>query len=255
MTVARPTAFWITIAVIVLVMLVLLREILPPFAIGMALAYLLVPAVDRLEQVGINRGLAALILILVLAVGFVGLLLVLLPALVGELRFFLDEFPRYVTRVQSLAADTGRPWLHRIMGQELRIEESVTHTVAAMGSAWLDDLVRSAWSGGKALLSLLSLLVVVPIVSIYLLTDWDRMIATIDDWVPAKHRDDVRAVARADRDLPDPGCVLRHRTAADGSQPCHPDRSHRRPDQLCPLSGARRRLRRGSMRGDRPVLA
>ncbi|MFL5021627.1 MAG: AI-2E family transporter [Microvirga sp.] len=196
MTVARPTAFWITIAVIVLVMLVLLREILPPFAIGMALAYLLVPAVDRLERAGINRSLAALMLVLLLAASFVGLLLVMLPALVGELRFFIDEFPRYVTRVQSLAADTGRPWLHRIMGQELRIEESVTHTVAAMGSAWLDDLVRSAWSGGKALLSLLSLLVVVPIVSIYLLTDWDRMIATIDDWVPAKHREDVRAVGR-----------------------------------------------------------
>jgi predicted PurR-regulated permease PerM len=196
MTVARPTVFWITIAIIALVMLVLLREILLPFAVGMALAYLLVPAVDRLERIGINRGLAALILILVLAVGFVGLLLVMLPALVGELRFFVDEFPRYVTRVQSLVADTGRPWLHKVMGQEVRIEESVTHSVAAAGSAWLDDIVRSAWSGGMALLSLLSLLVVVPIVSIYLLTDWDRMIATIDGWLPAQHRDDVHAVGR-----------------------------------------------------------
>ena len=194
MTIARPTVFWITIAVIALVMLVLLREILLPFAVGMTLAYLLVPAVDGLERVGINRGLAALILILVLAVGFVGLVLVMLPALIGELRFFIDEFPRYVARVQTLAADTGRPWLHKIMGQEFRIEESVTHTMAATGSAWLDDLVRSAWSSGKALFSLLSLLVVVPIVSIYLLADWDRMIATIDGWVPAQHREDVRTV-------------------------------------------------------------
>lgn len=196
MTVARPTVFWITITIIALMMLVLLHEILLPFAVGMALAYLLVPAVDRLERIGINRGLAALILILVLAVSFIGLLLVMLPALIGELRFFLDEFPRYVTRVQSLAADTGRPWLHRIMGQELRIEESVTHTVEAAGSAWLDDLLRSAWSGGKALLSLLSLLVVVPIVSIYLLADWDGMIATIDGWLPAAQREDVRALGR-----------------------------------------------------------
>jgi predicted PurR-regulated permease PerM len=196
MTVARPTVFWITIAIIVLLMLVLLREILLPFVIGMALAYLLVPAVDRLERVGINRGLAALILILLLAVGFVGLVLVMLPALVGELRFFIEEFPRYVTRVQSLVADRGRPWLHKIMGQEIRVEESVTHTMAAMGSAWLDDIVRSAWSGGKALFSLLSLLIVVPIVSIYLLADWDRMTATIDGWMPAKHREDVRALGQ-----------------------------------------------------------
>jgi predicted PurR-regulated permease PerM len=43
-------------------MLVLLHGILLPFAVGLALAYLLVPAVDQLEWIGINRGLAALIL-------------------------------------------------------------------------------------------------------------------------------------------------------------------------------------------------
>ncbi|MFL5163516.1 MAG: hypothetical protein ACJ8CZ_13870 [Microvirga sp.] len=62
MTIARPTVFWITIAIIALVMLMLLHEILLPFAVGLALAYLLVPAVDQLEWIGINRGLAALIL-------------------------------------------------------------------------------------------------------------------------------------------------------------------------------------------------
>ncbi|WP_201842039.1 AI-2E family transporter [Microvirga zambiensis] len=144
MTVARPTLFWITIAIISLLMLVLLREILLPFAVGMALAYLLAPVVDRLERVGLNRSLAALMLVLLLVVGFVGLVLVMLPALVGELRFFIDEFPRYVTRVQSLVADTGRPWLHKLLGQELRIEESATHALTTMGSAWLGELLRSA---------------------------------------------------------------------------------------------------------------
>jgi predicted PurR-regulated permease PerM len=196
MTVARPTIFWITIAFIAMVMLVVLREILLPFAVGIVLAYMLAPAVDRLERAGINRSLAALILILLLAVGFVGLVLVTLPALIGELRFFVEEFPRYVAHVQSLVADTGRPWLHKVMGQELRIEESVTHSVATIGTAWVDDFVRSLWASGKAVFSLLSLLVVVPIVSIYLLADWDRMMTTLDGWVPANHREEVRALGR-----------------------------------------------------------
>ena len=135
-------------------------------------------------------------LVLLLVVGFVGLVLVMLPALVGELRFFVDEFPRYVTRVQALVADTSRPWLHNVLGQELRIEESATHALTTMGSAWLDELLRSAWSGCKASFSLLSLLVVVPIVSIYLLSDWERMTTTLDGWVSAKHREDVRALGR-----------------------------------------------------------
>src|SRR5215217_6649222 len=104
MTIARPTLFWITITAIALVALLLLRPILLPFAVGMVLAYLLVPAVDRLEQVGINRSLVALTLVLLLVVGFVGIVLLLLPAIVGELNFFIDQFPRYVARMQSLVA-------------------------------------------------------------------------------------------------------------------------------------------------------
>jgi predicted PurR-regulated permease PerM len=196
MTVARPTLFWITISAIAVVALVLLRPILLPFAVGMTLAYLLVPGVDRLERLGINRTVAALTLVMVLVIGSAGLMLVLLPALIGELRFFTEGFPRYVARFQSLLADTSQPWLHTIMGEELRIEESATQTVATMGSAWLDDFIRSAWSGGMALFSFLSLLVVVPIVTIYLLVDWGMMITTIDGWLPLEHRKDVRALGR-----------------------------------------------------------
>ena len=65
-----------------------------------------------------------------------------------------------------------------------------------MGGAWLDDVIRSAWSGGEALFSLLSLVVVVPIVTIYLLVDWDRMIATVDGWLPPAQRDDIRKLGR-----------------------------------------------------------
>src|SRR5215216_4217854 len=85
MTVSRPALFWITITAIAVMALVLLRPILLPFAVGMTLAYLLVPAVDRLEHYGINRSLAALLLVLLLVVGFIGLVLVMLPAIIGEL--------------------------------------------------------------------------------------------------------------------------------------------------------------------------
>ncbi|MGF9763226.1 AI-2E family transporter [Microvirga sp. 0TCS3.31] len=194
MTVPKPALFWITIMAIAVLALVLLRPILLPFAVGMTLAYLLVPVVDRLERYGINRALATLSLVLLLVVGFIGLVLVLLPAIVGELRFFVEQFPRTVARVQSLMTETSRPWLHKLLGEELRIEETVTKEAAAMGGAWLDDALHSAWSGGKALFSLLSLLVVVPIVTIYLLIDWSRMIATVDGWLAPGRRDEARAV-------------------------------------------------------------
>jgi predicted PurR-regulated permease PerM len=103
MRIARPAAFWIVVCAVSFVMLVLLRQILLPFVVGALLAYLLVPAVDRLERFGINRSLAALGVLLPLIAGLIAFLLVMLPALIGEVRFFVDEFPRYITLATSIA--------------------------------------------------------------------------------------------------------------------------------------------------------
>ena len=196
MKVTRPTAFWTAILVMTLVALVLLREILLPFVLGMLAAYLLVPVVNRLEALGINRSLAAVAIVLLLVVGFLGVILVTLPILIGELRFFIGAFPSYVARLQSPIAEANTPWLRSMFGDDLRIEQSAISIVTARSSEWLDDVLRSLWSGGQALMSILSLLVVAPIVTIYLLIDWTRMIATLEAWFPQLRHDDVRALTR-----------------------------------------------------------
>ena len=61
---SRPVVFWATIGVISFFALLLLRPILMPFASGLILAYLLVPVVNRLERFGIDRSLAALMLVI-----------------------------------------------------------------------------------------------------------------------------------------------------------------------------------------------
>src|SRR5215211_6494959 len=168
----RSTIFWIAIAATALATVVLLHQILMPFVLAMALAYLLVPAVNRLERLGISRSLSALTLVLALVVGAVTLALVILPALVGELRFLIGEFPRYVARLQAMLAGTSRPWLQKIIGPEFHIEQSAAKMVTT-GGPWLDDLLGYLWSGGQAIISIISLLVVTPILAIYFLVDWE----------------------------------------------------------------------------------
>src|SRR5262249_359081 len=41
-----------------------------------------------------------------------------------------------------------------------------------------------------------SVMVITPVVAFYLLCDWDRMIATVDGWVPRQHRETVTVLAR-----------------------------------------------------------
>jgi predicted PurR-regulated permease PerM len=56
--------------------------------------------------------------------------------------------------------------------------------------------LTSILTGGLALVNLLSLLVVTPIVAFYLLTDWDRMVARVDSWLPRQHVETLRGLAR-----------------------------------------------------------
>lgn len=175
---------------------VLLREVLLPFVAGAALAYLLDPLATRLERLGLNRLIATLVIVFSFLGGLIILFVLTGPIVVSELIYFVDNFPRYIKQLQGLATDPNRPWLSKIIGEGLGYAEASIGDVTKMANAWLGDVLRSAWSGGQELISVLSLSIVAPIVTCYLIYDWSKIKAAIDNWVPPAQRDTVRALAR-----------------------------------------------------------
>src|SRR5207237_10584862 len=81
----RQMVFWaLAIAAFALV-LWLLREILLPFVAGMAIAYLLDPLANRIEKLGVNRAIAALLIVGVFATALVLLGILIVPILANQL--------------------------------------------------------------------------------------------------------------------------------------------------------------------------
>jgi predicted PurR-regulated permease PerM len=196
MKAARPTVFWIGTLAVIATMVVLLRQILLPFVAGIALAYLLNPVVNRLEKWGLNRAVAALGILSVFIIG-VGILLVgAVPVIGEEVAIFIDQVPSYIGQLQALANDPSRPWLRKLVGEGVNEAQQSLGEIATLGADWIPSVLRSLWSDSQALLSLFSLLVVTPIVTFYLLNDWDGLIATIDRSIPAAQRETVWTVAR-----------------------------------------------------------
>src|SRR5579862_3684091 len=74
--------------------------------------------------------------------------------------------------------------------------EHSTGDLTNLASSWFDAVLHSVWSGGRALISLASLGIVTPIAAFYLLYDWNKMIARLDNWVPPDRRETVRMLAR-----------------------------------------------------------
>ena len=194
MTLTRQMTFWVLTLLAGVVALYILREILLPFVAGMALAYLLDPLANRLERLGVNRLVASVVIIGAFLLAFVILLLLFVPVLIGQLGAFIEKLPGYVSRLQTLAMDPNREWLRKIVGEG--VADAQIGDIVKQGAVWAAAFLKSLWSGGQALISIFSLVVVTPVVAFYLLYDWDRMVRTVDNWIPLQHRDTVHGLAR-----------------------------------------------------------
>ena len=193
--VQRQLLFWLAGLLLFALMLWLLRDILLPFVAGLAIAYLLTPLTDRLERLGVNRLAAALLIITVVVLALIYLILLVAPILAAQLSSFFESIPGYITKLQSLLSDPSRPWLQKLLGAGFSTDKSISDLMT-QGVGWLTSFLHSLWSGGRALVSLFSLVVVTPVVAFYLIYDWHRMIRAVDKWIPPQHRDTVRELAR-----------------------------------------------------------
>jgi predicted PurR-regulated permease PerM len=187
--------FWLIVLALVVLALWLLSEILLPFVAGLAIAYLLTPLTDRLERLGINRLAAALIIIAIFVLALVYLILLVAPIVGSQLTSFIDSVPGYVTTLQALLGDPSWPWLQKLLGAGFSADKSIGDLMT-QGVGWLTTFLRSLWSGGRALVSIFSLVVVTPVVAFYLIYDWHRMVKSVDGWIPVQHRETVRELAR-----------------------------------------------------------
>jgi predicted PurR-regulated permease PerM len=189
----RQLFFWLATFGVLVGALWLLSEILLPFVAGMAIAYLLNPLTNKLETMGVRRTVAALLIVGVAVLTFILLVLLIVPVAVNQLGALISNIPGYVTRLQGLLVDSDLPWLRRVIGPE---DASKTiGDLVTQGAGWLATFLRSLWSGGRALVSLFSLVVVTPVVAFYLICDWPRMVATVQKWIPLPHRETVNALS------------------------------------------------------------
>ena len=156
------------------VVVALLGEALLPFVAGMVLAYLLDPLATRMERLGMNRLMATLVIVALFFVGVIAPIVLAAPVIVRELAYFVDDIPLYVRQLQGLATDTNRPWLSKIVGEGLGQAEQSFGELTSLATDWVGTFLRSVWSGGRGLISVLSLLIVTPIVACYLIYDWMR---------------------------------------------------------------------------------
>lgn len=176
---------WLGGVILLFAFVYLLHPILTPFLVALLLAYLFDPLVDRLEALGLSRTWGVVAVFALFSVIVMTLLLVLVPMLAKQLLRLYELLPQMLDWLQH----TAMPWVQTKLGLadgfwkfdkiKAAITEHMGQTTDIVGI-----VLSQATASGLALIALLANLVLIPVVSFYLLRDWDLMMAKIRGLLP-----------------------------------------------------------------------
>jgi predicted PurR-regulated permease PerM len=193
----QRVALGVGLLVVAWLALQLFASVLAPFVAAAGIAYVLDPPTTKLTSLGLPRGLAALVMIVVLLAGVLLFVLLLYPLILQQIGLLIGRIPQYVQLLQRWAAEVISD-LQQNFGSDVvndKLRDLVSSQAGSMLSVIASSLT-SVTSAGFAIFNVLTLAVVTPVVGFYLLRDWPRVIGMVDSWLPHRYADVIRAQAR-----------------------------------------------------------
>ncbi len=182
--------YWGLVTVVLGAALWFLGDVLLPFIVGGAIAYMLDPVADRLERMGASRVLATATISIFAVFVFV-LMAVLIVPMVAEQTVQLFKFaPELFQRLQAFLSER----LPSIGDEGSTLRQSLASIGATIQSRGA-ELVQSIFTSALGVINAVVFIVVVPVVAFYLLLDWDNMVARIDELLPRDHAPAIRKIA------------------------------------------------------------
>lgn len=183
--------YWGIAAVVFVAVLIFVGDVLLPFVLGGAVAYFLDPVADRLERMGLSRTMATAVITVFGLLVFILMALLVVPMLVSQTVTLIDTAPELFRNFTTFLTERFPSLLDE--GSTLRTSlHSIGATIQERGG----QLFQTAIASFASIINIILLFVIVPVVAVYLLLDWDRMVATIDHLLPRDHAPTIRKLAR-----------------------------------------------------------
>jgi predicted PurR-regulated permease PerM len=194
MTLRTQVLVWAGFTLVVILAIWLFRPILLPFVVGIALAYILNPLVSLIQRVGIGRGWSTFAAMSVVLAIIVGIFFLVTPLIVTQVTGLVIRLPGYVSDLQELIRGLA-PQLTEWLGPEraAQVEASLTQFIGT-GVEFIGNLTAQLAQSGLTVLNTIAFIILTPVVTFYLLLDWEGMVKGIDDLLPREHRREIRQV-------------------------------------------------------------
>jgi predicted PurR-regulated permease PerM len=194
---ANRWRFWLGATAIFLLVLWLLNEILLPFVVGMVVAYFFDPLVARLQRHGLSRTLATVAVTIFAVLIAVGVATAIVPPLFAQIEDLAAKAPQYVVQVAGRVQPMIEPLRQKLGLPPISLQDLQSHaaqwagqSLGIVGAVASRVLQRSA-----AIINLFALLFLTPVVTFYLLRDWPKVLAAVNNALPLDHAETIRKLA------------------------------------------------------------
>ena len=173
----------------------LLAPVLTPFVASALLAYMGDPLADRLQKLKIPRTLAVVTVFLITFIVLAALILLVGPLVSAQVSALFEALPEIAQRVEQVWLPTILGWLNIESGADVGVAPFLAKYGEMFGS-WSGKVLLSVSKSGGALAAAVLSLFLIPIITFYLLRDWDSITAHLAALIPESQRETVLQLAR-----------------------------------------------------------
>ena len=173
-------------------LLYLLAPILTPFLISLLFAYIGNPLVRRARQAGVPRTVMIVFLFFIFVLLVLGFILGVLPMIQRQVVAFAVKVPAYIDWTQAKLVELSGGAFNIDLET---IKAQITQRWQDMGK-YLATVLTFATDSGMRVVGWVLNLMLIPIVTFYLLRDWDELVHGAGRLLPPAWRDRVAPVAR-----------------------------------------------------------
>ncbi|WP_085316922.1 AI-2E family transporter [Derxia lacustris] len=194
---ARHILPWGSTALVALLLLWMLGPILTPFVMAGVLGYMLEPGVGWLVRQRLPRPLAVLLMILALGLVGVALVLIVVPVLVSEGTALSAKLPQLLDRLNTHLTPLLARWFDVQVNFDLDTARSfLSEKLAESGDSIYRSVFDSLRIGTGKVMGAVGLFALVPVVLFYLLLDWHLIVGKTARLIPLPLRSRVTGLAR-----------------------------------------------------------
>ncbi len=184
----KEILFWAGVFITFIVVFILFIDPIKPFVYGLILAYIFIPLFEKMQRFGFSKVGALAVFVTIILSLLLFALLFFLPYLVEELKRFIFSLPSILNNAIEIIASIFDALNIERYNTADEIKALSAH-IAGKNSAILSSVLKSVFFTQDSILSLITYVILCPIIAVYILYGYKSMVHNCLLIVPTYRRE------------------------------------------------------------------